>query len=207
MFHRLDWSCWTFFCSLSFCVSANLTTMGEEQPSIVLDWCIAPIAVVACCRLEKVTKAQPKSKTKYFTKEREMLDNFSQSTYLHHIKRPLDSLTGPVAMTFWNSTTWQFYAGFSLIALRSYSCMRWYDSWLTLTDPVSVSQNSAFLYGAKRVEHCPDIILIVFLGHHANEKFPLVSVLCVRWFHLYGVMHLKSSRKTVVAEWGLGDLW
>ena len=60
--------------------------------------------------------------------------------------------------------------------------------------------------GAKRVEHCPDIILIVFLGHHANEKFPLISVLCVRWFHLYGVMHLKSSRKTVVAEWGLGDL-
>lgn len=27
------WSCWAIrFCSLSFCVSANFTTMGEEQP-------------------------------------------------------------------------------------------------------------------------------------------------------------------------------
>lgn len=27
------WSCWAMrFCSLSFCVSANFTTMGEEQP-------------------------------------------------------------------------------------------------------------------------------------------------------------------------------
>ena len=66
---------------------------------------------------------------------------------------------------------------------------------LPLLTPLVSLKTVPFLYGAKRVEHCPDIILIVFLGHHANEKFPLVSVFCVRWFHLYGVMHLKSSRK------------
>ena len=37
----------TFLCSLSFCVSANLTTMGEEHPSIVMLWCIALIATIA----------------------------------------------------------------------------------------------------------------------------------------------------------------
>ena len=37
----------TFLCSLSFCVSANLTTMGEEQPSMVMLWCVALIATIA----------------------------------------------------------------------------------------------------------------------------------------------------------------
>lgn len=30
---------WYFFCSLSFCVSANFTTNGAEHPSIVWLWC------------------------------------------------------------------------------------------------------------------------------------------------------------------------
>lgn len=30
---------WIFFCSLSFCVSANFTTNGAEHPSIVWLWC------------------------------------------------------------------------------------------------------------------------------------------------------------------------
>jgi len=57
--HRLDCNCWTFFCSFSFCVSANLTTIGDEQPSIVNEWCMALMAVIAVCRELNVTKAQP----------------------------------------------------------------------------------------------------------------------------------------------------
>lgn len=38
-FHRFACICCIFFCSFSFCVSANLTTIGAEQPSIVCDWC------------------------------------------------------------------------------------------------------------------------------------------------------------------------
>ena len=37
----------TFLCSLSFWVSANLTTIGEEHPSIVRLWCIALMATIA----------------------------------------------------------------------------------------------------------------------------------------------------------------
>ena len=59
MFHRLDCSCWTFFCSFSFWVSANFTTIGEEHPSIVCEWWVALMAVMAHWRVEKVTKAQP----------------------------------------------------------------------------------------------------------------------------------------------------
>lgn len=39
IFQRFAWICWIFFCSFSFCVSANLTTSGAEQPSIVWLWC------------------------------------------------------------------------------------------------------------------------------------------------------------------------
>lgn len=38
-FHKFACICCIFFCSFSFCVSANLTTIGAEQPSIVCDWC------------------------------------------------------------------------------------------------------------------------------------------------------------------------
>lgn len=38
-FHKFACICCIFFCSFSFCVSANLTTSGAEQPSIVCDWC------------------------------------------------------------------------------------------------------------------------------------------------------------------------
>lgn len=55
------WSCWAIlFCSLSFCVSANFTTMGDEQPSMVCAWCIALIAVCAMALVVKVTNAQPR---------------------------------------------------------------------------------------------------------------------------------------------------
>ena len=60
-FHKFVWSCWTFFCSFSFWVSANFTTIGELHPSIVWEWCIALIAVIAHCLVEKVTNAQPES--------------------------------------------------------------------------------------------------------------------------------------------------
>lgn len=39
--HRDCWKCCIFFISLSFCVSANLTTSGAEQPSMVWLWCRA----------------------------------------------------------------------------------------------------------------------------------------------------------------------
>lgn len=39
---------WSFFCSLSLCVSANLTTNGAEQPSIVWLW------LSACFKNEKL---------------------------------------------------------------------------------------------------------------------------------------------------------
>ena len=41
----------TFLCSLSFWVSANLTTIGEEHPSIVMLWCIALIATIAILKM------------------------------------------------------------------------------------------------------------------------------------------------------------
>lgn len=37
--HKFACICCIFFCSFSFCVSANFTTSGAEQPSIVCDWC------------------------------------------------------------------------------------------------------------------------------------------------------------------------
>ena len=60
--HKLFCSWSTFFCSFSFWVSANLTTKGDEQPSMVWEWCIALIALIAHCRVENVTKAQPEKK-------------------------------------------------------------------------------------------------------------------------------------------------
>lgn len=36
--NRLACICWIFFCSFSFCVSANFTTNGAEHPSIVWLW-------------------------------------------------------------------------------------------------------------------------------------------------------------------------
>lgn len=72
------------FCSLSFWVSANFTTMGEEQPwnrqnhrscqhaeaetaasgqtsvtSMVWDWCMDLMAACAICRAVNVTNAHP----------------------------------------------------------------------------------------------------------------------------------------------------
>lgn len=52
-------SCCIFFWSFSFCVSANLTTSGAEQPSMVRLWCRALIAPMALCFVANVTKAQP----------------------------------------------------------------------------------------------------------------------------------------------------
>ena len=63
--HRLVCSAWIFLCSLSFWLSANLTTRGELQPSMVRLWCIALIATMAICLLMKVTKAQPEIKTNF----------------------------------------------------------------------------------------------------------------------------------------------
>lgn len=60
--HRLLRKRLTFFCSFSFWVSANFTTTGEEQPSMVCEWCMALMAVMAHCLVEKVTKAQPAKK-------------------------------------------------------------------------------------------------------------------------------------------------
>ena len=34
-------------------------TSGDEQPSMVCEWCMALMATMAHCRDEKVTKAQP----------------------------------------------------------------------------------------------------------------------------------------------------
>lgn len=77
-FHRFDCSDWTRLASFSFCVSANFTTNGAEQPSIVWLWwsdwwkgrkdeatvaigikILTLIAPMADCLVEKVTKAQP----------------------------------------------------------------------------------------------------------------------------------------------------
>ena len=63
--HKLFCSWSTFFCSFSFWVSANLTTRGDEQPSIVWEWCIALMALIAHCLVENVTKAQPENLMKY----------------------------------------------------------------------------------------------------------------------------------------------
>ena len=75
--------CWIFFVSLSFGVSANLTTSGDEQPclnriendyldisinnltSIVWDWCMDLIALIAHCRFWKVIKAHPRKSYEY----------------------------------------------------------------------------------------------------------------------------------------------
>ena len=57
--HKLFCSWSTFFCSFSFWVSANLTTRGDEQPSIVWEWCIVLMALIAHCLVENVTKEQP----------------------------------------------------------------------------------------------------------------------------------------------------
>uniref|UniRef100_A0A2M4D7H5 Putative secreted protein n=2 Tax=argyritarsis section TaxID=44545 RepID=A0A2M4D7H5_ANODA len=59
MFHRFDCICCIRLASFSFCVSANLTTSGAEQPSIVLLWCSCLIALMADCLVANVTKAQP----------------------------------------------------------------------------------------------------------------------------------------------------
>lgn len=37
--HKFACICCIFFCSFSFWVSANLTTIGAKHPSMVCDWC------------------------------------------------------------------------------------------------------------------------------------------------------------------------
>uniref|UniRef100_A0A6B0USR2 Secreted protein n=1 Tax=Ixodes ricinus TaxID=34613 RepID=A0A6B0USR2_IXORI len=59
MVHRLVITCCCLFCSFSFCVSANFTTIGLLQPFMVCEWFIALMALMAHCRLAYVTKAHP----------------------------------------------------------------------------------------------------------------------------------------------------
>ena len=53
-------NCWILFLSLSFCVSANFTTIFDDTPSKVRAWCMFLTAFWASILFSKVTKAHPR---------------------------------------------------------------------------------------------------------------------------------------------------
>ena len=65
----------------------------------------------------------------------------------------------------------------------------------TFADTVGVSKHSAFFDCSERVEQSPDIVLVVFLGHHSDKQLALISVLCVGRFHLNRMVHLEKQQK------------